>query len=88
LGDCCSLEVAHISGPLFPRKKGCINFGKNVLGYILGDFFTSTSGHPAQQRPSDLISSWTATTSTAGHFALFIKRVTQILMTGVQKQGD
>jgi hypothetical protein len=24
-----------------------VNFDKNYLGYILGDFFTSSSGHPA-----------------------------------------
>jgi hypothetical protein len=25
----------------------CINFGKNnLLGYVLGDFFTKSSGHP------------------------------------------
>jgi hypothetical protein len=32
----------------FPRKKLCINFDKSGLGYILGDFFTNSSGHPGQ----------------------------------------
>jgi hypothetical protein len=31
----------------FPRLRLCINFDKNGLGYILGDFITSSSGHPA-----------------------------------------
>jgi hypothetical protein len=32
---------------LFPPKYIlCINFDKNGLGYILGDFFTNSSGHP------------------------------------------
>jgi hypothetical protein len=33
-----------------PRRQGklLIYFDKNGLGYILGDFFTDTSGHPAE----------------------------------------
>jgi hypothetical protein len=50
-------------GAVFPRKKKCIYFDKkmdwaticinfdNVLGYILGDFFTNSSGHPAKGQP-------------------------------------
>jgi hypothetical protein len=30
----------------FPRKKLCIQFGKNWLGYILGDIIKNSSGHP------------------------------------------
>jgi hypothetical protein len=32
-------EVAHIFGLLFPQLRLCINFAKNVLGYVLGDIF-------------------------------------------------
>jgi hypothetical protein len=32
------------------RLKMCINFDENVLGYILGVFFTESSGHPAWKR--------------------------------------
>jgi hypothetical protein len=33
---------------LFQRLKYvCIDFDKNGLGYILGDFFTNLSGHPS-----------------------------------------
>jgi hypothetical protein len=40
-------ETAHIFwGYFFPRLKLCNNFGRNGLGYILGDFVTSSSGHP------------------------------------------
>jgi hypothetical protein len=41
-------EVAHISGLLFPMVPVMYSFGqqKNGLGYILGDFFTNSSGHP------------------------------------------
>jgi hypothetical protein len=41
--------VSHISGLLFsivPVTYVLCNFGKNGLGYILGDFFTKSSGHP------------------------------------------
>jgi hypothetical protein len=41
-------EVAHIFGARsFHGKKFCIDFDKNGLGYILGDFFANSSGHPA-----------------------------------------
>jgi hypothetical protein len=30
----------------------CINFGKNSMDYILGDFFHISSGHPASLSPS------------------------------------
>jgi hypothetical protein len=31
-------------------KKKCINLDKNELGHILGDFLTSSSGHPAREQ--------------------------------------
>jgi hypothetical protein len=34
-------------GYLFSRYQLCINYG---LGYILGDFFKSSSGHPGRER--------------------------------------
>jgi hypothetical protein len=34
-------------GDDFSRPKLYNNFDKNVLGYILGDYFTNSSGHPA-----------------------------------------
>jgi hypothetical protein len=34
---------------LFSRKSYVSSFTKNGLGYILGDFFTNQSGHPAQR---------------------------------------
>jgi hypothetical protein len=40
------VEMAHFSGLHFPRLKFCINFDINVLGYVLGDFFANSSGHP------------------------------------------
>jgi hypothetical protein len=37
-------------GLLFCRCKSyAFHFDKNRLGYILGDFFTSSSGHPEGQ---------------------------------------
>jgi hypothetical protein len=32
-------------------KLVCINCGKKGLGYILGDFFTNSSGHPECKTP-------------------------------------
>jgi hypothetical protein len=34
-------------GHFFRLQKLSINYNKNGLGYILGDFFTNSSGHPA-----------------------------------------
>jgi hypothetical protein len=34
-------------GYSFPQLRFDIKFGKNGLGYILGEFFTNSSGHPA-----------------------------------------
>jgi hypothetical protein len=34
---------------LFPRRKWYINLNNNGSGYILGDFFTNSSGHPASE---------------------------------------
>jgi hypothetical protein len=28
--------------------QNCVNFSKYGVGYILGDFFTNSSGHPGQ----------------------------------------
>jgi hypothetical protein len=42
-------EIAHNFGILFPNFRLCINFDKNGLGYILGDFFANSSGHPVQR---------------------------------------
>jgi hypothetical protein len=43
--------VSHIFGLLNSLFKFCSSlstkFDKNVFGYILGDFFTNSSGHPA-----------------------------------------
>jgi hypothetical protein len=41
-------KVAHIFGLLFQRLRICIGFVKEWVGavYILGDFFTNSSGHP------------------------------------------
>jgi hypothetical protein len=59
------LKIIYLSSTnlwvtFFHGKKLCINFDKNGLGYILGDFFTSSSGHPArnagrQERPNFLL---------------------------------
>jgi hypothetical protein len=38
-------EVGQIFALFFTRL--CFNFDKNVFGYILGDFFQNSSGHPA-----------------------------------------
>jgi hypothetical protein len=38
-------------GYLFPRQGFCVDSDKNGLGYILGDFFTNSSGHPASELP-------------------------------------
>jgi hypothetical protein len=42
-------ELADMFGLLFPQLIICINFDKKGLGYILGDFFTNSSGHPADK---------------------------------------
>jgi hypothetical protein len=42
------VKITEIFGLLFSRGKSCLLiFTKNGLGYILGDFFTNASGHPA-----------------------------------------
>jgi hypothetical protein len=47
-------EIAFILGRIFPRKKVMfIILRKEGLGYILGDFFTSQSGHPARGSSRD-----------------------------------
>jgi hypothetical protein len=57
LGECVIVYFGQFyendkSGPHFwatflPRLRLCINFDKNLLGYILGDFFpANSSGHP------------------------------------------
>jgi hypothetical protein len=40
-------KAANFYGVLFPMVPVIINLTKNGLGYILGDFFTNSSGHPA-----------------------------------------
>jgi hypothetical protein len=37
---------AHLRGTFSPWYQLCIHFEKNGLGYILGDFFINSSGHP------------------------------------------
>jgi hypothetical protein len=39
-------KVDYIFWQMFPQLRFCINRDKNVLGYVLGDIFTSSSGHP------------------------------------------
>jgi hypothetical protein len=39
--------VAHISVLLLYTLRVKCFFGKNWFGYILGEFFTNSSGHPA-----------------------------------------
>jgi hypothetical protein len=45
--------VVHIfSGYYFPRLRLCMfSFRQNELGFILGNFFTKSSGHPAKDDP-------------------------------------
>jgi hypothetical protein len=46
---CRVLSKLHSSpqfGGIFPLLRLCTNFDKSVLGYILGVFFTNSSGHP------------------------------------------
>jgi hypothetical protein len=40
-------DKAQNFGLLLPQLRLWINFDKNVFGYILGDFFQNSSGHPA-----------------------------------------
>jgi hypothetical protein len=40
------IEVAHIYGYFFHGQDYALTLTKNELGYILGDFFTNSSGHP------------------------------------------
>jgi hypothetical protein len=41
-------RIAQIFGLRFPTLKSYIYFVQKLgLGYILGDFFTNSSGHPA-----------------------------------------
>jgi hypothetical protein len=44
-------EIAQILRLLFPRHFST----RNGFGYILGDFFTNTFGHPAGERTLDLL---------------------------------
>jgi hypothetical protein len=37
----------------FPMYKIYISFDKNGLGYILGDFFTNSSGHTGMELPTN-----------------------------------
>jgi hypothetical protein len=53
LGDCLIWTVSWklqklptFLGHSFPQLKLRINISKKGLGYILGDFFTNSSGHP------------------------------------------
>jgi hypothetical protein len=39
-------KVTRFVGYFFTRAKLCINFDKNELGYIFGDFFANSSGDP------------------------------------------
>jgi hypothetical protein len=41
-------QLPTFLGHSFPHLSWRIHFGKNGLGYILGDFFPNSSGHPAQ----------------------------------------
>jgi hypothetical protein len=42
-------ELAHFFGLLFPQRTSYVFIlTKNGLGYILGDFFTNSSGHPGR----------------------------------------
>jgi hypothetical protein len=57
LGDCLlwavlleNTEVAVIFGQHYPNAHAMIFFDKIWVGNILGDFFTSSSGHPGNQR--------------------------------------
>jgi hypothetical protein len=38
--------IAQIFGLLFPRYQLCFSFDQKRLGYILGDIFKNSSGHP------------------------------------------
>jgi hypothetical protein len=40
-------EVAQNFKLLFPQYQLCINFDKKWLATLWGDFFTNSSGHPA-----------------------------------------
>jgi hypothetical protein len=40
---CCFGDACHILRILFPPSSLCIIFDKNVLGYILDDFFTNSA---------------------------------------------
>jgi hypothetical protein len=43
-------DEAHIFVILAPSLSWCVNRDKNVLGYILGDFLASSSGHPVSEQ--------------------------------------
>jgi hypothetical protein len=48
-------EMAQTIGLFFRGKSYVFNFHRNGLGYILGDFFTDTSGHPGNRMAKDEI---------------------------------
>jgi hypothetical protein len=48
LGKFFLINQSKIFDYFFERPSICIKFDKNGLGYILGDFFTNASGHPAR----------------------------------------
>jgi hypothetical protein len=57
LGSFFKLQNGKFGGYFLPRKKLCINFDKKIeLSYILGYFFTNSSGHPASQQVAHAVS--------------------------------
>jgi hypothetical protein len=58
MGDCLFSAVCspHL-GLLILRLRLCLNLDTNVLGYILGDFFTNSFAHPVCDTYSDMF--WT-----------------------------
>jgi hypothetical protein len=48
-------KLTEVGQLIFPRYKLTIDLNKNGLGYILGDFFTNSSGHTGCRRDIETI---------------------------------
>jgi hypothetical protein len=48
--------ISHLRAPLVYSYDEALILAKSVLGYILGDFFTNSSGHTVAEEPANFFS--------------------------------
>jgi hypothetical protein len=84
------IKVAHIFWPHFTTMKVMHQFGqKTVLGYILGKFFTTSSGHPASS--PEYVTCATELWHINANFSLGVSTKARQLLTSLSNtpcQGD